>query len=119
MKLLIDMNLTPRWSDWLAQHDIEAVHWSEVGPQDAPDTEIMNYAVIVFTHDLDFSAILSATGGHKPSVVQLRGPEIRPEVIGPTLLKALQSAAMDLDTGALLTVDAKRSRLRILPLLTN
>ncbi len=120
MRLLIDVNLSPRWRDWLADAGFEAVHWSTIGPLDAPDSTIMVYAAretyVVFTHDLDFSAILAATGGRKPSVVQVRGTDIRPEVIGPVLVKALHQAKGDLAAGALLTVDFKRSRLRILPL---
>jgi predicted nuclease of predicted toxin-antitoxin system len=32
---------------------------------------------IVLTHDLDFSAILAATKGDKPSVVQVRAGNVR------------------------------------------
>lgn len=28
MKLLVDMNLSPRWIDWLGRYGIRAVHWS-------------------------------------------------------------------------------------------
>ena len=36
MKILIDMNLTPRWVEHLriAQH--EAIHWSSIGRVSAP-----------------------------------------------------------------------------------
>jgi predicted nuclease of predicted toxin-antitoxin system len=44
MKLLIDMNLAPRWSDWLAGNGVEAVHWSSIGHGDARDADIMAYA---------------------------------------------------------------------------
>jgi predicted nuclease of predicted toxin-antitoxin system len=67
MKLIIDMNLSPRWVEFLANAGIEAVDWSAVGPQNAPDAEIMAYAAAhsstVLTHDLDFSAVLSAVEG--------------------------------------------------------
>ena len=62
MKLLIDMNLSPRWVDLLTEAGIETVHWTSVGPINAPDGEIMAFArssgFIVLTHDLDFSAVL-------------------------------------------------------------
>ena len=45
MKLLIDMNLSPRWVEVLAEAGIEAVHWSMVGAKSAPDIEIMAFAV--------------------------------------------------------------------------
>jgi predicted nuclease of predicted toxin-antitoxin system len=31
MKLLIDMNLSPRWVKALAEAEIEASHWSSLG----------------------------------------------------------------------------------------
>ena len=37
---------------------------------------------IVLTHDLDFSAILAATQGEKPSVVQIRADDVSPSAIG-------------------------------------
>jgi predicted nuclease of predicted toxin-antitoxin system len=67
MKLLIDMNLSPRWVQVFEQAGIQAVHWSLIGPGNAPDREIMAFAKsggwVVLTHDLDFGAILAATGG--------------------------------------------------------
>ena len=44
MKLLIDMNLSPRWVDVLVNAGIEAAHWSAIGAYSAPDSEIMAYA---------------------------------------------------------------------------
>jgi len=34
---------------------------------------------VVLTHDLDFSAILAATQGEKPSVVQIRADDVSPD----------------------------------------
>ncbi|MDR2574556.1 MAG: DUF5615 family PIN-like protein [Desulfovibrio sp.] len=63
MKLLLDMNIALRWVEFFRTHGMEAVHWSSVGEPNAPDREIMAFArdggYIVFTHDLDFSAILA------------------------------------------------------------
>lgn len=120
MKILIDMNLSPRWVELLKLNGIEAVHWSDLGEYNAPDSFIMAYAMnndyIVLTHDLDFSAILAATHGEKPSVVQIRASDVSPETIGLQVAVALQQMEADLEQGALLTVDPKRTRLRILPL---
>ena len=75
MKLLVDMNLSPSWVDRLSQHGFEAVHWSTIGAATAPDAEILVWArehrFVVITNDLDFSAILAATPGQTPSVVQI------------------------------------------------
>jgi len=120
MKLLVDMNLSPRWIGLLTGAGVEAVHWSLVGAMNAPDTEIMAYALandfVVLTHDLDFSAILAATQGEKPSVVQLRADDVSPSVIGPQVLIALRQMEAELQEGALVTVDPNRTRLRVLPL---
>lgn len=121
MKLLVDMNLSPRWIDWFADAGINAVHWSMVGAKDAPDAAIMAYACVngyvVLTHDLDFSAILAATHGEKPSVVKIRAEDIHPDAIGRQILIALRQMAAELNAGALLTIDPSRTRLRVLPLL--
>jgi predicted nuclease of predicted toxin-antitoxin system len=120
MKVLIDMNLSPRWLDLLTGGGLEAVHWSAVGAGNAPDLEIMAYAktngYVVLTHDLDFAAILAATQGEKPSVVQIRSEQLNPEVIGERVVLALRQMATELAEGALVTVDPERTRVRVLPL---
>lgn len=120
MKLLVDMNLSPRWIALLTNSGFEAVHWSSVGRVDARDSEIMAYAVengyVVLTHDLDFSAILAATKAIKPSVVQIRAEDVSPDVIGVQVVFALRQMQTELEAGILLAVDTKRSRLRLLPL---
>lgn len=120
MKLLVDMNLSPRWTRFLADAGIEAAHWSEVGEARAADFEIMSFAkakdYVVLTHDLDFSAILAVTHGEKPSVVLIRAADVRPDAIGGAVLDALRQMAGELEQGALLAVEPSRTRLRLLPL---
>jgi predicted nuclease of predicted toxin-antitoxin system len=120
MKVLVDMNLSPSWASLLTKAGIEAVHWSAVGAKNAPDVEIMAFArvhdYVVLTHDLDFSAILAATGGEKPSVVQIRAEDVSWDAVGKPVVDALQQMDAELNEGALLTVDPNRTRLRLLPL---
>jgi predicted nuclease of predicted toxin-antitoxin system len=120
MKLLLDMNLSPRLAALLESDGIKAVHWSDMGASNAQDAEIMAFAkredFIVVTYDLDFSAILAATQGEKPSVVQIRVKNLAPEAISGPLLSALRQMERELKKGALLTVDLNRARLRLLPL---
>ena len=123
MKLLIDMNLSPCWVQTLSAAGFGTTHWSTVGAATATDAAIMAYAVehdcVVLTHDLDFGAILAATQGAKPSVVQVRSGNMSPEVIGAPLVEALRQMTAELEAGALLTLDPTRARLTLLPLPSN
>lgn len=120
MALLVDMNLSPRWIPVLLAEGFAAEHWSDLGPAEAPDTDLMAHArargLVVLTHDLDFGTILAATGGDGPSVVQIRAADVRPEAIAGQVIAALRQFAADLAGGALLTVDTSRTRVRLLPL---
>ncbi|MBM4275451.1 MAG: hypothetical protein FJ134_13465 [Deltaproteobacteria bacterium] len=119
MKILIDMNLPPRWVQVFAGAGLEAVHWSQVGAAAARDREIMAWArdngYVVFTHDLDFSALLAATKGEGPSVIQVRTQNILPEAIGNLVIDSVKRFRSELEKGAIITLDPGRARVRILP----
>lgn len=114
------MNLTPQWRLPSERAGYEVKHWSEIGAHNAPDTIIMEWArqqgYVVFTHDLDYGALLYATGASAPSVVQVRGDDVRPEAMAASVLKAFAETEQALLSGALITIDAKRLRISILPL---
>jgi predicted nuclease of predicted toxin-antitoxin system len=120
VRLLIDVNLSPTWVGYLQDSGLEAVHWSTVGPLDAPDTRIMAHArdeqSVVFTHDLDFGHLLAHTRGTGPSVVQVRAVDLLPDSLGPLVLEVLRRFAAELEQGALVTVDETKARVRILPI---
>jgi len=120
MKILIDMNLPPRWAKVFAAKGWESLHWSQVGAPTASDREIMNWAkdndCIVFTHDLDFSGLLAATQGEGPSVIQVRTQNVLPEGIGTLVITALKKYQHELEQGAIITIEPQRARVRILPL---
>jgi len=120
MKLLVDMNLSTRWAAFFQRHGFSAVRWSDIGAVNAPDEEIFAYArqhgLVVFTHDLDFSALLAQSLARKPSVIQILHPKPRPEEFGPTLVSALAENEEALNAGALLLVEPHRHRIRILPI---
>jgi predicted nuclease of predicted toxin-antitoxin system len=119
MKLLVDMNLSPRWIGHLRDAGWEATHWSAVGKADASDSEIMAYAAVnnyvVLTNDLDFAAILAASRQKKPSVAQIRAEDLSPIVIGSQIVAALRHVQAELEAGAVLTIESDRTRLRVLP----
>jgi predicted nuclease of predicted toxin-antitoxin system len=93
---------------------------SKLGAHNASDSAIMAFAAannyMVLTHDLDFSAILAATRGEKPSVVQIRAEDVSPDVISKQVIVALRQMATELEDGPLLTIEPNRTRLRVLPL---
>jgi predicted nuclease of predicted toxin-antitoxin system len=119
MKILVDMNLSPRWAEFFLQHGFEAIHWSGIGFASAPDTEIMNYAAdngyVVFTHDLDFGTLLAETGIKKPSVVQVRTADIDPQKTAMPIIHILRQYGSEIENGALVTIAADKTRIRILP----
>src|SRR3954462_8564639 len=86
----------------------------------ASDLAIMAHAKLhdfgVLTHDRDFGAILAATNADKPSVVQIRAGDLAPEALVGPLTIGLRQCERALADGALLTIDAVRLRLRLLPL---
>jgi len=120
VKLVVDMNLSVEWVAELARHGWSAVHWSTIGDPSAEDSALMAWALangsVVFTHDLDFGTMLALTHATGPSVLQVRGQSVLPEDIGPVLIAALSQYKAALAAGALVVVDTKKSRVRVLPL---
>jgi predicted nuclease of predicted toxin-antitoxin system len=120
MKILIDVNLPPAWTQVFATNRIDAVHWTSVGDPRAADEELMRYArqheYVLFTHDLDFGTLLAMTRALGPSVLQLRAQNVLPEAVGGIVLRVLTEHAASLDAGALITVDDHLARVRILPI---
>jgi predicted nuclease of predicted toxin-antitoxin system len=120
MKLLIDMNLSPDWVASLREAGFESVHWSRVGDPRASDKTIMAYAkargYVVFTHDLDFGAILAATRAEAPSIVQVRTQDIDPSSLAKTVVSLLHECREHLERGALISLDESAQRIRILPI---
>jgi predicted nuclease of predicted toxin-antitoxin system len=120
VQLVVDMNLSVEWVAELAQHGWSAVHWSTVGDPRAEDSVIMAWALAngraVFTHDLDFGTMLALTHATGPSVLQVRAQNVLPEDIGPVVIAVLRQHDAALAAGALVVVDVKKSRVRVLPL---
>jgi len=120
MKLLLDMNLSPTWVRFLEENGFEAVHWSTIAEPNATDAVIMARAreqgFVVITHDLDFSALLASTDAIGPSVIQLRTQDVLPDAIGSGVVRMPRDHRTVLDQGAILSIDALTSRLRVLPI---
>jgi predicted nuclease of predicted toxin-antitoxin system len=119
MKVVLDMNLSPKGTLTLGDAGYPSRHWSTLGPGGAPDSDIASYAAtngsIVLTNDLDFGKILAESNAAKPSVIQLRVADARPTIIGHLVLEALERHKDDLGQGALITIEDRRTRIRALP----
>ena len=120
MNIVIDMNLSPGWVQILEDHGWTAQHWSEVGDPRAIDRTITDWAAhngyVVLTHDLDFGALLALTHAAGPSVVLVRDTDTMPDAIGVSLVAAIAQHHAELSRGAIVVVDGRKCRVRILPL---
>ncbi len=114
------MNLSPLWVGALEKQGFETTHWVQVGDPKAPDRDILEWArregYVVFTHDLDFARLLALTYAEGPSVVQLRSQSVLPDEAGTLVFTVLRQHGELLEQGALVVIDAAKSRARILPI---
>jgi predicted nuclease of predicted toxin-antitoxin system len=123
MKVVVDMNLSPLWVNYLQGYGFEVWHWSVVGKPNDPDTVIVAWAkanqAVIFTNDLDFGAILAASQADAPSVFQVRAQDLMPTAIGELVVQCLKRFSTELQDGALITVDLNRTKVKVLPITRN
>ena len=120
MRIIVDMCLSPAWAEALNAAGIEARHWSTLGAGNAPDSSIFDFArrdgAVILTADLDFGTLLAGARSGRPSVIQLRLPRISLEKAWEPTLRALTQFQAEIEAGALVSIDAVTTRVRILPL---
>lgn len=120
MRLILDMNVSPRLASLLVAHGIDASHWSEHGPARALDQSIAETAVhlgaSIVTHDLDFGALLAAADTRRPSVIQIRTDDLSVERLLDRLLIVCSDFEPEIAAGALITLDLDNTRVRLLPI---
>lgn len=120
MRILIDMNLSPRWETDLSVEGISSAHWSSIGSAKAPAAEIIARARdegwVILTQDLDFGTILAVTRRETPSVIQIRSEDVSPESAAKAVIATIRQMSAELEEGALVTIDPRQTRLRYLPL---
>ena len=118
MKIVVDMNLSPEWEQVFAPV-YETKHWSRIGAPEAEDEAILQWAkendFVILKNDLDFGAILAASHLESPSVFQIRSLVLDPQIIGESVKSCFHKFEGDLKTGALVSYDPERSRVRRLP----
>ena len=120
MNVLLDMNIPLKYAPLLAQRGVIPYRWSDIGAPNATDTAIMTYArennFVVLTCDLDFSTILAVTHELKPSVAQIRASVLYAERAADLISSALLQYTNELEKGAILSIDLKGARIRLLPI---
>lgn len=119
MKLLVDLNLSPRVAAGLRAAGHHVVRVGEELDARATDLELVAEAKrtgsVVVSRDQDFSALLIASGARAPSLINLRTSEVRAEQVTRFLLDVLERASEELAAGAVVTIDDRRIRIRRLP----
>ncbi|MBE9141804.1 DUF5615 family PIN-like protein [Planktothrix mougeotii] len=120
MKFLADMGVSPLTVQVLRQQGYDAVHLSEQGLERLPDSKILEKARqenrIILTFDLDFADLLAASSQQLPSTIIFRLKDTKPTVVSGRLLIILNECQEELKTGAIVTINDTRYRLRSLPI---
>ena len=121
MKILVDNALSPLLAELLSSQGIDAVHLRDILPVDASDFVVFDLAQsegrIILSADTDFGAILANRNESHPSFVLLRHdtPSL-PQQQVLLVLKILEHAKNDLQSGCIVSVNRGHARIRQLPI---
>ena len=120
MKFLVDNALSPAVSAGLRAAGHDSVHVRDYGLQAAEDATIFaragSEARAIISADTDFAALLAAAQASGPSLVIFRhGLPHRPEAQLRLLLANLPAIESLLARGAVVSLEATRVRVRMLP----
>jgi predicted nuclease of predicted toxin-antitoxin system len=119
MRIVVDMNLSPRWAVRLSGLGHDAVHWSAVGDPRATDESVLAWARsegrVIVTHDRDFPALLRIAGTAGPSVVLVRQADPGAGLLATFVSEAISAHQSALERGAVLVIDRRGARVRQLP----
>lgn len=120
MKLLCDVNLSQLVVDRLRSLGFDAVRASELLDPRSDDERIVEEArrlgAVVVTRDLDFSAILAMSSARTPSLVSVRVATVDPGEVAHVVARAVRATAVDLEAGAIVSIDDAGVRVHALPI---
>ncbi len=120
MKFLADMGVSPLTVQVLRQAGYDAIHLIEEGLERMRDEEIVIKARqeerIILTFDLDFAELLALSKASLPNVIIFRLKNTVPQFVSSRLLNLISEYAEQLNSGAIVTVEDARYRVRQLPL---
>jgi predicted nuclease of predicted toxin-antitoxin system len=119
LEFLANMNISPLTVEQLRRRGWNIVRVAEVMDPKSRDTEILSYAreqnKVVITQDLDFSALLAASGYEKPSVINLRLENTRPDFVTSRIIQVVSELGKELGVGVVVSADEVSARYRDLP----
>jgi predicted nuclease of predicted toxin-antitoxin system len=111
---LANMNISPITVEALRNHGWDIIRVSEVMDEKSKDIDVLVYAQkqnkVVITQDLDFSQILALRGYAKPSLINLRFENARPDFVTARIIDVVSSMEKELEEGVVVTVDETSAR---------
>ncbi len=119
-RFLVDQGLPRRAVSDLRDRGWDIQHVSDIGMQRSFDADILAYAdehaMVVVTHDSDFSRLLATTAAIRPSVIHLRIPRVDRARLVSALESLVPTVEEDLTAGCIVSVDEAGARVRRLPI---
>lgn len=100
MRLLADLNISPKNVSRLRAAGHDVIRVTDRLPQSARDREIVALAIAesraIVTHDIDFTSLVALSGLDRPSVVSLRLTRVSLEATDRALQQALTNHQSEL-----------------------
>ncbi len=122
LSFLADMNISPLTVTDLRGRGWNVVRVSDVMDKATRDLDLLEYArwrdMVIITQDLDFSMLLAVRGYEKPSLINIRLEEAKPEHVTSRIADAVAELEEELAKGVVVTIDENSVRYRHLPIIT-
>jgi predicted nuclease of predicted toxin-antitoxin system len=120
LSFLANMNISPLTVEELRKLGWNIVRIPEVMDRKSKDVDILAYArnhnKVVITQDLDFSMILAIGGYTKPSLINLRLENAKPDFVTLRIIDVISVMERELKQGVVVTIDETSARYRDLPI---
>ena len=101
LEFLANMNISPLTVEGLRKIGWNIIRVSEILDKKTKDIEILTYAQdhnqVIVTQDLDFSTLLAVRGFKKPSVINLRFGDARPDFVRDRIIEIVSEMEKELD----------------------
>jgi len=112
LQFLANMNISPLTVEQLRTRGWDITRVSEIMEKGSKDLDILIFAQkqnkVVITQDLDFSTLLALSGYAKPSLINVRLENPRPDLV--------LARIKELEEGVVITVDETSARYRNFPI---